>query len=185
MTKLKPIFRQVGAQNYSKLGLRRKRKLKYRRPSGGDNKIRLNRAGRIRKVKIGFKNEKSLRGLINGKKTVMIYNLKDLEKIGKNMIGVIGKIGNKNKKFLAEKIIEDKIEIYKFDPNKFLKNLENKIKEKRDKKEKRNQKRKEREKKSEKKSEDREKLEDKIEEKKEKDFTEDENKVKEAKIKEN
>ena len=84
MTKLKPIFRQVGAHNYSKLGLRRKKKLKYRRPGGGDNKIRLNRAGRIRKVKVGFKNQKSTRNLINGKKSIMIYNIKDLNKIGKN-----------------------------------------------------------------------------------------------------
>src|SRR3989344_9430551 len=109
MTKLKPIFRQVGAHNYSKLGLRRKKKLKYRRPGGGDNKIRLNRAGRIRKVKIGFKNQNSTRNLVNGKNVVMINNIRDLRKIGKNDIGIIAKIGNKNKKNIAEEVIKQKL----------------------------------------------------------------------------
>ena len=40
MTKAKPIFRQVDAHKYSKLGVRRKKKVKYRFPNGRDNKIR-------------------------------------------------------------------------------------------------------------------------------------------------
>tara|TARA_Y100000310_G_C20687615_1_gene820114 strand:- start:586 stop:873 length:288 start_codon:yes stop_codon:yes gene_type:complete len=39
MTKAKPIFRQVDAHKYSKLGVRRKKKVKYRFPNGRDNKI--------------------------------------------------------------------------------------------------------------------------------------------------
>lgn len=191
MTKLKPVFRQVGAHNYSKLGLRRRKKQKYRRPAGGDNKIRLNRAGRVRKVKIGFRNENSQRGLIQGKKPVMIYNAEDLKKIGKDFIGIIGKIGNKNKKIIAEQIIKDKINVYKFNAEKFLSDLENKIKESKEKKNKRiedkesrNKKAKEKkDKKEEKKESEEKKLEDKIEDK-EKPLSDDELKVKEAKIKE-
>lgn len=196
MTKLKPIFRQVGAHNYSKLGLRRRKKQKYRRPGGGDNKIRLNRAGRVRKVKIGFRNENSQRGLIQGKKPIMIYNINDLKKIEKSFIGIIGKIGNKNKKIIAEKIIKDKISLYKFNAEKFLSDLENKIKNAKENKKKnieekksKYEKAKEKEKKDEdesKKESEEKKLEDKIEEKenKEKPLSEDELKVKEAKIKE-
>lgn len=185
MTKLKPIFRQVGAHNYSKLGLRRRKKQKYRRPAGGDNKIRLNRAGRLRKVKIGFRNDNSQRGLIQGKKSVMIYNVNDLKKINKDYIGIIGKIGNKNKKIIAEQIIKDKINIYKFDAKKFLNELENKIKESKEKKKIKidDKKFKEKGKDEIKKNSEENKLEDKIGDK-EKPLSEDELKVKEARIKE-
>ena len=137
MTKTKPIFRQVDAHKYSKLGVRRKKKVKYRFPNGRDNKIRLNYAGRLRKVKVGFKNENAERFLIKHKVVVRIENVADLKNIGKDMIGIIGKIGNKNKKAIAEKIIKDKIEVYRFDAAKFLKDLETKMKEAKDKKNKR------------------------------------------------
>jgi len=137
MTKTKPIFRQVDAHKYSKLGVRRKKKVKYRFPNGRDNKIRLNYAGRLRKVKVGFKNENAERFLIKDKVVVRIENVADLKNIGKDMIGIIGKIGNKNKKAIAEKIIKDKIEVYRFDAAKFLKDLETKMKEAKDKKNKR------------------------------------------------
>jgi ribosomal protein L32E len=137
MTKAKPIFRQVDAHKYSKLGVRRKKKVKYRFPNGRDNKIRLNYAGRLRKVKVGFKNQNDGRHLIQNKKIVRVENVNDLKKIGKGMIGILGKIGSKNKKTIAEKIIKDKIEIYRFDAAKFLKDLEIKMKENKDKKTKR------------------------------------------------
>lgn len=188
MTKLKPIFRQVGAPNYSKLGLRRRKKQKYRRPAGGDNKIRLNRAGRVRKVKIGFRNDNSQRGLIQGKKSVMIYNVSDLKKISKDSIGIIGKIGSKNKKIIAEQIIKNKINIYKFDAKKFLNELENKIKQAKEKKKMKIEDKKSEEKVKDetKKNSEENKLENKVEneENKEKKLTEDEIKVKDTKIKE-
>ncbi|MEK6914150.1 MAG: eL32 family ribosomal protein [Nanoarchaeota archaeon] len=195
MTKLKPIFRQVSAHNYSKLGLRRKKKLKYRRPGGGDNKIRLNRAGRLRKVKIGFKNQSSTRNLLNGKNVVMVYNLKDLKKIGKDNIGIIAKIGNKNKKIIAEEVIKQKINIYKFNPENFLRNLEEKMKLSKKSKERRivekmnrDKKSKEKEEKNklEEKDKDHTKLEKKVENKNanEEVLNEDEKKIKEAKIEE-
>ncbi len=137
MTKAKPVFRQVDAHKYSKLGVRRKKKVKYRFPNGRDNKIRLNRAGRVRKVKVGFKNENAGRHLVKGKEVVKIFNVTDLSKIGKDMIGILGKVGDKNKKAIAERVVKDKIELYRFDAAKFLKDLENKMKEAKDKKDKR------------------------------------------------
>ena len=137
MTKAKPVFRQVDAHKYSKLGVRRKKKVKYRFPNGRDNKIRLNYAGRLRKVKVGFKNENAGRGLVHGKMVVMVFNVEDLKKIGKDMIGVIGKIGDKNKKQIAEHVVKNKVELYRFDAAKFLKDLGNKMKDAKDKKDKR------------------------------------------------
>lgn len=127
----------MDAHKYSKLGVRRKKKVKYRFPNGRDNKIRLNYAGRVRKVKVGFKNENAGRHLIGDKIAVRIENVNDLKKIEKGMVGILGNIGAKNKKAIAEKIIKDKIEIYRFDAVKFLKDLETKLKENKDKKNKR------------------------------------------------
>jgi len=102
MTKQKPIFRQVNSHKYSKLGVRRKKKVKYRKPTGRDNKIRLNMIGHLRKVRIGFRNKTSERGLVNKMEIVMVYNVDDLKKIKDKMIGIVGKIGTKKKKEIAE-----------------------------------------------------------------------------------
>ena len=137
MTKAKPVFRQVDAHKYSKLGVRRKKKVKYRFPNGRDNKIRLNYAGRLRKVKVGFKNENDGRHLVNGKKVIMIYNVADLKKIVEGCIGIIGKVGDRNKKAIAEHVIKNKVELFRFDAKKFLDRLDKKMKEAKDKKDKR------------------------------------------------
>jgi ribosomal protein L32E len=137
MTKAKPIFRQVDAHKYSKLGVRRKKKVKYRFPNGRDNKIRLNYAGRLRKVKVGFKNENAGRHLVKDKEVVMVFNVADLKKIVDGKIGIIGKVGNKNKKAIAEHVVKNKVELYRFDAAEFLKNLEKKLKDAKDKKDKR------------------------------------------------
>ncbi len=137
MTKAKPVFRQVDAHKYSKLGVRRKKKVKYRFPNGRDNKIRLNYAGRLRKVKVGFKNENDGRHLVNGKKVIMIYNVADLKKIVEGCIGIIGKVGDRNKKDIAEYVVKNKIELFRFDAKKFLEGLDKKMKEAKDKKDKR------------------------------------------------
>lgn len=183
MSKAKPVFRQVDAHKYSKLGVRRKKKVKYRFPNGRDNKIRLNYAGRVRKVKVGFKNENAGRHLVGDKKVVRIENVNDLKKIEKGSIGILGKVGSKNKKAIAEKVIKDKIEIYRFDAAKFLKDLENKMKEAKEKKAKRKsdkiardkrakeaeeKAKKEAEKKEKAKEDKKDKLEEKVDEKKEK-----------------
>ncbi len=130
----KPIFRVVDSHKYSKLGLRRKKKVVYRRPRGGENKIRLNMKGKLRKVKVGFKNNRKERGLIkkNGFKKipVLIYNVGDLKKIKENNIGIITNIGNKKKKEISEYVLknkENKIYLLNLNPKKFLKNMENKM----------------------------------------------------------
>ena len=102
-----------------------------------DNKIRLNYAGRLRKVKVGFKNENDGRHLVNGKKVIMIYNVADLKKIVEGCVGIIGKIGNKNKKAIADHVVKNKVELFRFDAKKFLDRLDKKMKEAKDKKDKR------------------------------------------------
>ncbi|MEK6872532.1 MAG: eL32 family ribosomal protein [Nanoarchaeota archaeon] len=128
----KTIFRVVDSHKYSKLGLRRKKKVVYRKPRGRDNKIRLNMKGKLRKVKVGFKSSKEERGLIkkNGQKKFpfMIYNIKDLKKIRENNIGIIANIGDKKKKEISEYALHNKVYLLNLNPKKFLAGLEKKKK---------------------------------------------------------
>lgn len=173
MTKKKPNFRRSDGHKYSKLGVRRKKKQVYRKSKGTDNKIRLGIRHRPTKVKIGFRGPKATRGLIKGMKTVIVYNPTDLEKIKGNMNVIIGKIGGKKKKEIAEIALAKKIKLKNLDVQKFLKGIEERLEKSKEEKIKRGEKKKvrdekvkEKEKEEEKKKEEKqeEKLEEKIEE---------------------
>lgn len=128
----KTIFRVVDSHKYSKLGLRRKKKITYKKPRGRDNKIRLNMKGKLRKVKVGFKSSKEERGLIkkNGQKKIpiLIYNIQDLKKIKEKNIGIVANIGDKKKKEISEHAINNKIYLLNLNPKKFLEKIEKKLK---------------------------------------------------------
>jgi len=117
------FLRRTG-ERYSKLGKGRKKKQKWRKPTGRDNKMREKRKGYPAVVKIGYKQDKKLSGAIDEKTSVMIMNIRDLEKIKKNEIGIIGKIGQKKKIEIAKIAKEKKIEIYNLNTGKFLKKIE-------------------------------------------------------------
>ncbi len=134
-----PKFLRHTSHKYSKLGLRRKKKQVWRRPTGRDNKMREKRKGKPAIVAIGYSTNKKDKGKINNKTPVVVNNVRQLENIQKNQIVVLGRIGKKNKIEIAEKANELKIEIYKFNPQKYLKM--NKKKDKKiEKKEKENKK---------------------------------------------
>jgi len=181
----KKIFLRGNTHQYSKLGLRRKNKLKYRKGKGLDNKMRLNIKGHVRRVRIGFKNMKKTSGLIKGLKPVMIKNLNDLKKIGKSEIGIIAKVGNKKRKELAEYAIKNNIKLY-LDPKKTLKIIEEKLRKVKEKQEQRKIKRIEKDKKAQKKAEKEAKKQAKQEAKaqKEEEKTEAGKEIAEEKIKE-
>ena len=77
----KKKFLRTDWYKYSKLGKRRKKKQKYRKSKGIDNKIRLKLKSRRRNIEIGYRSEKEKRGLIEGLKPVNVSNLKELSKI--------------------------------------------------------------------------------------------------------
>ncbi len=116
-----PKFLRHTSHKYSKLGLRRKKKQVWRRPTGRDNKMREQRKGKPAIVAIGYSTNKKEKGKINNKTPVVVNNVRQLENIQKNQIVVLGRIGKKNKIEIAEKANELKIEIYKFNPQKYLK----------------------------------------------------------------
>jgi large subunit ribosomal protein L32e len=113
---------------YSKLGLRRKKKQIWRRPTGRDNKMREKRRGYPAIVSIGYRTEKKDRDLIDGKEQIIINNIKDLEKVGKEQIAVLGKVGKKKKLEIAKKAKSKGIEIFNLNVKQTLRKAERKNK---------------------------------------------------------
>ncbi len=111
-------------RRYSKLGKKRPKKQKWRRPTGRDNKMREKRKGYPAVVSIGYKKENTKRYKINGKNPIYIRNLEDLNKVEKNSICIIGKMGKRKKIEVLKKAKEKNIEIVNKKENKILdKNL--------------------------------------------------------------
>jgi len=81
-------------------------------------------------VSIGYRSDKKFRGKIQGKQIVFVKNLQQLEKVGKDKIIIVGKIGNKKKLEIAKKSKERGIQIQNLNVEKFLKTIEKKLKQK-------------------------------------------------------
>lgn len=128
ITKRKPKFLRIGYTQYSKLGLRRKNKQKYRKSKGIDNKIRLKMKGHLRNVNIGYRGERKLRELIRGLKPVVVHNIEEIKSMKKDEIGILGKIGMKKKMEIANYILKHNIRINNLNPKKFLEKTEEKLK---------------------------------------------------------
>ncbi len=105
---------------YSKLGKRRKKKQVWRRPTGRDNKMREKRKGYPCVVSVGYKKDGKMVGTIEGKKPVIIENIKGLENVKKNELVIFGSVGKKKKMEIAKKAKQMKIQIYKTNINKFV-----------------------------------------------------------------
>ncbi len=174
----KKFLRQVW-RNYSKLGRRRKKKQKYRKAKGVDSKIRLKMKGHPVRISIGFRSEKKKRGLIKGLKPVMIYNLDDLKNLKEKEIAIIAKIGDKKKIEIAEQAQKGKIKLLNLNPEKFLKEIEDKSKKAKEKREARQ------EKKEKGKKRKKEKKEEKMEREKKETETKEEAVKHESNVKEN
>ena len=136
MAKKKQKFMRTDFRKYSKLGVRRKNKQKYRKGKGIDNKMRLKMKGHLRNVSIGFRSNKKGRGLIQELKPVMVNNLKELKNISKNEIAIIAKIGSKKRKEILDYAIKNNIKL-SIDGKKALERIENNLKKVKDKKDKR------------------------------------------------
>jgi len=129
-------FKRTDFAKYSKLGVRRKNKQKYRKGKGIDNKMKLNMKGHLRAVRDGFRTAKKTRDLVKGLKPIQIFNVEDLKKVGEGMIGIIAKVGDKKRKEIAEYAIEKNIKL-SLDPKVILVKIEKKLKKSKEKQEKR------------------------------------------------
>ena len=111
------------SHRHSKLGKRRKKKQVWRRPTGRDNKMREKRKGLPAVVSIGYGKKKEDR-----KEFVVVRNPKDLEKISKGKIVVVGNVGNKKKIEILKKAREKNISVSNINAKKFLEKAEKKVK---------------------------------------------------------
>ena len=116
----KPKFLRLGYTQYSKLGLRRKKKQIYRRANGIDNKVRLRMKGHLRNVSIGFRSEKSERGLVKGLEPFYAHNLEEIKKAPKDSIVILCKMGKRKKLEIAEYAVKNNIKIFNVNPKKFV-----------------------------------------------------------------
>jgi large subunit ribosomal protein L32e len=118
---------------YSKLGKGRKKKQKWNKPTGRDNKMREKRKGYPAVVSIGYRTEKESRGKIKNKTPKMVRNLNDLKKIKEQDIIILGKIGKKKKIDVVKMAKKNKMEIANLNIEKFLKKIEKDSKKKQEK----------------------------------------------------
>ena len=123
-----PKFQRTKFRAYVKLGSGQKSKLVYRRAKGRHNKTRQKWRSRPPMVEVGYKNENKTRNLINGKVSVLVYNLKDLSRVTKENIIILGKIGAKAKIEIAKEIEKKGLEVFNLNIRKLMKNLERKKK---------------------------------------------------------
>lgn len=153
---------------------RKKRKLakKWVRPRGIDSKLRLNLRGHRKSVEMGYGSPKQVRGLdSSGLSPVIVYNLKGLEGLNKDVHGIVvsSSVGMKNKVELLKKAKEVNLKVLNVkDVDLFIKNAQERF-----------AKRKEEKKKAKKEKEDKRKeLEKKAKEKEEKEKKEQDEKGK-------
>ena len=122
--KKKKRFIRGNYRQYSKLGLRRKNKQKYRKGKGIDNKMRLKIKGHLRNIEVGYKGNKNERFKVNGKDAVLVHNLDELKNVKKDQVVVIAKIGNRKRKEIADHAQKHKIELLNLNIEKFNQKLE-------------------------------------------------------------
>jgi large subunit ribosomal protein L32e len=115
---MKFLRRNVGL--HLRIGKKRKRKQVWRRPKGRDNKIRESKKGKPPLVSIGYKRKSE------GKKSIMVYNLRDLRNAKKYEVVILGKVGRKKKIEILKKALDEKISFNNINSKKFFKENESK-----------------------------------------------------------
>ncbi len=117
---------------------------KWRRPKGLHSKMRLGKKGYNKSVSIGYGSPKKTRNMhSSGLKLIIIKSLKELEKIDskKECVAVAKTIGLKRKIEILKQAIKKSINVVNVkDSDKFLKDVEEKIRKSKEEKEKLNKK---------------------------------------------
>ncbi len=104
-------FVRRGTKEFKRLGKNSKKKQKWRRPRGRDNKLREKKKGRPKKVEIGYKKSKKEAGKIKGKIPILVRNIEDAKNCEKGDLIIISKTLGKKKRQEIINIIKDKVEI--------------------------------------------------------------------------
>jgi large subunit ribosomal protein L32e len=118
-----PKFLRRDCTRFAMFGYGKGKKAKWRSPKGRHNKMREQIKGHPVIVSIGYGTDKKGRGTINQKTPILVSNLNDLKKIGKENIIILGKVGAKKRLEILEKANEMKIEVHKINVKKRLDKL--------------------------------------------------------------
>ncbi len=129
MKKKKPEFNKQSSHKKKRLAK------KWRKPRGSDSKMKVGCKGYPRKVKVGFKSPADIRGLNReGLNIILVKNVGDLKNIDKNRdLLCLSNIGMKKKADIVKKCLELGLKIINLkNPSKFLSDLEESIKRKKE-----------------------------------------------------
>jgi len=95
-----------------RLGKKRRKLQKWRKPRGRHSKIRKKRFGYPLSPSIGYKKPRSSSGLIRGKAHLLVRNIGELERAGKNLRIVLSRrLGAKKRLELLKKAAEMGLEV--------------------------------------------------------------------------
>jgi len=119
LKRFKKTFIRRETTRHPKLKNRRKN-IRWRKPRGRDNKMRLRERGYPKVVSVGYKKPEKEKQ----KEIIKVNNIKDLMGVKQGQEIKLGKIGKKKKLKIATKAKEKKIKILNLNINKFLKEIE-------------------------------------------------------------
>lgn len=108
---MKRKFLRADTNRLFRLGKLKKKLQKWRRPRGKHNKLRLKRTGYPVQPGIGFRTPRKSAGKISTLVPVLVHNIKELEKLSKENIAIIAKIGAKKKLEVIKKAQELNIKL--------------------------------------------------------------------------
>ena len=116
----KPRFLRKDWHKCIRLG-RKKSNRVWRASKGRHGKLRQKWKNHTKMPSIGYGSSKQIRGMVMGMKPIMVSNMDDLMKVGKDQIGIMsGKLGMKKKAEMAKKALTMKIKFSNFNPQKVL-----------------------------------------------------------------
>jgi len=124
----KPRFIRKDSYKRSRLGKRRKKKVKWRRPRGKHSQVRTKRKGYIIQPSIGWGSPKKVRGFFREKTVRTIHTLKEMEKISSGENIFLAHIGKKLKIEFLKKAQEKGIKILNLKADKYFKKPKEEVK---------------------------------------------------------
>ena len=107
----KPKFLRTDWHKKIRLGRGVKKNQKWHGAKGRQNKLRLNRKGRMQRPKIGWGADTKNKGFVDGLEVVRVENLSELSKVKKGYGIIIARVGAKKRVEIIAKANEMKIKI--------------------------------------------------------------------------
>lgn len=107
----KPKFLRTDWHKKIRLGRGVKKNQKWHGAKGRQNKLRLNRKGRMQRPKVGWGATVEVKGFVGGMETVRVENVAEIEAVGKGQGIIIAKVGAKKRIDMIAKAEEMKITV--------------------------------------------------------------------------